>query len=101
MPPEDRRFTKALCAAAPGLRTAAEHVRAFAELLRQRRPARLDPWLDAIAATELRAFAVGLRQDEAAVRAAMGEPWSNGPVEGPVNRLKLDTSKNLVVLGLM
>ena len=87
--PEDRRFTEALCAAAPGLRTAAEHVRAFAELLRHRRPAGLDPWLDAIAATELRAFAVGLRQDEAAVRAAMGEPWSNGPVEGQVNRLKL------------
>ena len=87
--PEDRRFTEVLCAAAPELKTAAEHVRAFAELLRQRRPAGFDPWLDAVTATELRAFAVGLRQDEAAVRAAMGEPWSNGPVEGQVNRLKL------------
>ncbi len=61
----------------------------FAELLRQRRPAGFDPWLDAVTATELRGFAAGLRQDKAAVRAAMGEPWSNGPVEGQVNRLKL------------
>jgi transposase len=33
-------------------------------------------------------FAQGIRQDEAAVAAAMSEPWSNGPVEGQVNRLK-------------
>ena len=37
----------------------------------------------------LRSFAAKLRQDEAAVRAAMIEPWSNGPVEEQVNRLKL------------
>ncbi len=39
--------------------------------------------------TELCGFAASLRQDEAAVRAAMTEPWSNGAVEGKVNRLKL------------
>ena len=38
---------------------------------------------------ELRAFAEGLRQDEAAASAAIREPWSNGQVEGQVNRLKL------------
>jgi transposase len=37
---------------------------------------------------ELRSFAAGLRSDEAAVAAALTEPWSNGPVEGHVNRLK-------------
>jgi transposase len=37
---------------------------------------------------EIVCFAVGLRQDEAAVRAALTTPWSNGPVEGQVNRLK-------------
>ncbi|WP_409565521.1 transposase family protein [Methylobacterium sp. J-001] len=30
-----------------------------------------------------------LGRDEPAVRAAIVEPWSNGPVEGQVNRLKL------------
>ena len=87
--PAERRFTEALCAIAPGLHAAAEHVRAFAELLRQRRPAGFDPWLDTAASTELRSFAAALRQDEAAVRAAMSETWSNGQVEGQVNRLKL------------
>lgn len=33
-------------------------------------------------------FARGVRQDEAAVSAAMTQPWSNGSVEGQVNRLK-------------
>ena len=32
--------------------------------------------------------ATRLRQDEAAVSAALTEPWSNGPVEGQVKRLK-------------
>ena len=30
----------------------------------------------------------GVRQDEGAVSAAITEKWSNGPVEGAVNRLK-------------
>jgi transposase len=33
-------------------------------------------------------FAVGLRQDIAAVRAGLSLPWSNGPTEGHINRLK-------------
>ena len=33
-------------------------------------------------------LARGLRQDQAAVRAGAELPWSNGPVEGHVNRLK-------------
>jgi hypothetical protein len=86
---EDRAFTEALYSAAPKLKRAAEDVRAFADLLRQKDPAALKPWLDAAAATDLGGFVTGLRQDEAAVRAAIVEPWSNGPVEGQVNRLKL------------
>jgi transposase len=38
--------------------------------------------------SELRAFARGVRDDEAAVSAALTEEWSNGQVEGQVNRLK-------------
>jgi transposase len=30
----------------------------------------------------------GIRRDEAAVQAAVTQTWSNGPVEGHVNRLK-------------
>src|SRR5262245_62704143 len=52
----------------------------------------LTGWLakaEGSAVPELRGFAQGVRQDEAAVAAAITEPWSNGPVEGQINRLKL------------
>ncbi len=34
-------------------------------------------------------FAKGLRKDLPAVRAGLTERWSNGPVEGFINKLKL------------
>jgi transposase len=40
-------------------------------------------------ARELSGFAEGLKQDEAAVKAALSLEWSNGQVEGQINRLKL------------
>ena len=36
-----------------------------------------------------RRFARGLRADMAAVQAAVTLPWSQGPIEGHINRLKL------------
>jgi transposase len=36
----------------------------------------------------MRQFAATLRQDLAAVRNAISEPWSNGQTEGQINRLK-------------
>ena len=85
----DRCFVDALLASAPAIRAAAEHIRAFADLVRRREPAAFDAWLGTAAAAGLGGFAAGLRQDRAAVRAAVAEPWSNGPVEGQINRLKL------------
>ncbi|GAC1552513.1 MAG: hypothetical protein NVS2B7_28510 [Herpetosiphon sp.] len=38
---------------------------------------------------ELRQFAASLQRDYAAVRAGLSEVWSNGQLEGQVNRLKL------------
>jgi transposase len=32
---------------------------------------------------------LNLKQDLSAVEAAVSEPWSNGPVEGQLNRLKM------------
>ena len=37
----------------------------------------------------MRRFAASLRKDLAAVRAGLTQEWSNGPVEGFVNKLKL------------
>lgn len=38
--------------------------------------------------SELKSFAQRLCQDGAAVRSGIGLDWSNGPVEGHINRLK-------------
>jgi transposase len=51
-----------------------------------------DDWLERLKASaiqELESFAVGLEREKGAVRAALSLPWSNGPVEGVVNRIKL------------
>jgi transposase len=63
----------------------------FAGLVRERSGGDLAAWLakcEASACPELRQFAAGVRGDEAAVTGAVSERWSNGPVEGHVNRLK-------------
>jgi transposase len=64
----------------------------FAEMVRKQADVPLTTWLlkvEKSSCPELRSFAAGVRQDEAAVTAALTEPWSNGPVEGHVNRLKM------------
>jgi transposase len=63
----------------------------FAALIREHSAGTLSAWLtsaEASSCPELRRFAEGLRRDEAAVPAAVSGRWSNGPVEGHVNRLK-------------
>jgi transposase len=64
----------------------------FTQLVRQRQPAQLDPWLKRAATSTLEAlqrFAKGLYEDYDAVKAGVTLPWSNGPVEGHINRLKM------------
>jgi transposase len=85
----DRQFVDTLTALAPELRTATEAVNEFARVLRERDAAAFDAWLTAAQATALCGFVAGIRGDIAAVRAALSQPWSNGPVEGQVNRLKM------------
>jgi transposase len=64
----------------------------FASLVRQRQPAQLEPWLARAATRALPPFrrvAKGWRADDAAVHAAVTLPWSPGPIEGQMNRLKM------------
>jgi len=64
----------------------------FATLVRQRQPEALDPWLQRATASTLEAlqrFAKGLYEDYEAVKAGVTLPWSTGPVEGHINRLKM------------
>jgi transposase len=65
---------------------------AFLALVRERRGDALERWMTEAVASGIEAlarFAQGLQEDLAAVKAGLTLPWSNGPVEGHVNRLKL------------
>ena len=65
---------------------------AFIALLHAHTDEGLTGWLAQVqksAIPELLSFAGGIRRDEAAVRAGLRLQWSQGPVEGAVNRVKL------------
>lgn len=63
----------------------------FQQLVKERRGDLFDEWLMQVRASglqEVENWADGLLADEAAVRNALSSEWSNGQVEGQVNRLK-------------
>jgi transposase len=75
----------------PGLTAALDLADEFTSLIRKRSTGTLSEWLtraESSPCPEVRHFAEGIRRDESAVNAAMTTSWSNGPVEGHVNRLK-------------
>ncbi|WP_368411291.1 transposase [Paludisphaera mucosa] len=91
-PSEVQQALDALSAGDDSIRCAIESAEEFAVVIRGRRPDALTGWLtraEGSSASELRTLARELRPDEAALRAGIESPWSNGPVEGRVNRLKL------------
>jgi transposase len=63
----------------------------FRALLRWRRAAKLTRWLERAIASGFHGvsqFAKTLSRDMRAVELAIETPWSNGPLEGQINRLK-------------
>jgi len=65
---------------------------AFLALVREHRGADLEAWMTETSASGIAAlarFAQGLQEDLPAITAGLTLPWSNGAVEGHVNRLKL------------
>jgi len=64
----------------------------FTQMVRTRQGEQLDSWLEQASSSgfpELVSFATGIKRDCAAVNAALHSPYSSGPVEGNINRLKL------------
>jgi transposase len=86
---EERRYLDRLLATSAPLALARDLALRFAAIVRERKADELDRWLADAAGSEMRSFADGLRQDEAAVKAALELPWSNGQTEGQITRLKL------------
>ena len=76
--------------ASPSLEQAYALAQAFVHMVRVRAADALAPWLSAAAASgvpDLATFAAGLEQDRPAILAALSLPWSQGQVEGFVNKL--------------
>jgi len=76
----------------PELRESGEHARALLTIIHDQDGAGLQPWLDAAqehGVPEVQRFAAGLVWEQAAVQAAIAEPWSTGQVEGQITKLKL------------
>lgn len=82
-----------ICQASPQIAKAYQLAQSFRGMLRQRQgEERLDGWLQEASSSdlpELQQFAAGIQRDKAAVQAGLSLPYSNGPVEGHINRLKL------------
>jgi transposase len=85
----ERQYLDRLLSTSPHLALARDLALRFAAIVRERKAGELGQWLADADGSELRSFANGLRQDEAAVRAALELPWSSGQTEGQITRLKL------------
>jgi transposase len=82
----------ALKAQCPGFTTMRRLVLSFRAILRVGKVPTLHRWLARAHATNipvLQRFVRTLRRDLGAVEGAVRERWSNGPVEGHINRLKM------------
>jgi transposase len=88
---EEQNQLQAIKGASLELKAAMELTDEFAAMTRKTLAQPLPLWLEKAEQSccqEIRGFARSLRRDEAAVAAALHERWSNGPVEGAINRLK-------------
>ncbi|MEP7307671.1 MAG: transposase, partial [Acidobacteriota bacterium] len=82
----------ALKAHCPGVTTMRRLMLSFRTILRVGKVRTLHQWMVRAHATQIAAlqrFVRKLRQDLRAVEGAVRERWSNGPVEGHINRLKM------------
>lgn len=89
---EDKHVLRQLGERCPDVPKARVLALEFSRLLKAKDVKRLGAWFEAVKAScipDLLTFAVSLERERAALEAAVSLPWSNGPVEGAVNRIKL------------
>jgi transposase len=89
---KDQRTLDLVMQAHPQVKEAGTLAQAFALMIRSSDAPALEDWLQEASRSgiaELRTFAAGIKRDQAAVLAALTYEWSQGQVEGQVNRLKL------------
>lgn len=89
--PEAQLYVEQLTQGDPTIARAYTLSQGFLALVRERRGDALTAWITEATSSGIAAlarFAHGLQEDLAAITAGLTLPWSNGPVEGHVNRLK-------------
>jgi transposase len=90
--PDEQETVQMLCQIHPKVETAYQLVQDFLALLTSHQAELLDTWLATVGncgIAEFERLGRGIEQDYAAVLAGLTLPYSNGVVEGHVNRLKL------------
>jgi len=85
---QDGQFVNALLGCDTVVAAARESARDFVRIIRERDRTKLNSWIETAKLTELGGFVDGIETDRDVVDAALRLPWSNGPVEGHVNRIK-------------
>jgi transposase len=91
MTAEQGNTVDALKKACPGYAVMRSLVMSFRTILRTGKIKTLHAWMkkaDASGLYKMQRFVRALKQDQSAVEAAVEQSWSNGPVEGHINRLK-------------
>jgi len=73
----------------PLLAEAREIIAKFQAMIRKKSLPAFEPWLERARSSLLASFANGIAKDQAAIRAAIASPWSNGQTEGQITKLKL------------
>ncbi len=95
--PEEQQDLKRLLESSQEVKDLYGLLQSFLQMLRLRQPERLNGWMKEARASgikELGSFVAGIERDYDAVRAGLTFPWSQGPVEGTVNKIK--THKRLM-----
>ena len=89
---EQQSAMEKLCQLFPQIEKAKELAQEFTRLVRERSSNKFNEWLRSAMKSQLKefvSFARGLSEDYEAVKNALRYEWSNGQLEGQVNRLKL------------
>jgi transposase len=90
--PEQSRWIGDACGLDPRIAQVVSLTQAFANALRTRQSDFLNDWVERVKHSGLqglKAFVNGFATDYDAIRAAFSSPYSNGPLEGQITRLKL------------
>jgi transposase len=89
---QQAQIVDALKRQCPGFAVMRKLVFGFRAILRGGKVTTLHRWMEDARKTGIHSldrFVRTLKQDLSAVESAVGKPWSNGPVEGHINRLKM------------